>query len=550
MKIARIRTLIEQYEQNIMDNTLSVEAIDLLLNPETFAQSPEDFETDLLLEGENYSPREAMQIFVLKIVSTIDAASLYQLIEKMIARTTPVSNASAFLQQPSLIKHFFAYIRNNQPEKPNSALDFANIMELWFAKLNLTTSCKNAVIQSINKQSLPFESIIKNKNPESLDAIAAEVVTLTTEKPGLTALDFGPFTPTAPATNPYILHQSASEKGLLEFDPLTIFNAITRDKAKHNSKLSASTEKDILQAQSKAKRANIDSGPLSHTTNSTKSFDRFMLRQVNISCFVNELTKYAAHYSKPSVQIHQAIFYPEKQKKSVLQAQLKAKVANEFILYLRSNNRISIIQNKFATLLQDNKLSAEDFFTVSKDTIKLSEELQKVLSPTTAYTNSKKVTDVTTNDQADIQPTTKETKKLFGGFGNMFSSSSASTASDNPNASFIAELDKYIAHYGSATTQLSQLAFHSKDKRTSTGKLESVAKTDIANGIKLALENQESNIPERFTALLTENGLAHNPDAFFEGTKEKVKPSAALETLLKGETKAPGMTLSAAKEEV
>ena len=531
MKLTRIRALIEQYKQNIIDNTLSDEAVDLLLNPDMFAQSPEDFDADLLLEGENYGPREAMQIFVLKIVSAVDAANLHQLIEKMIARTSPVRNVSALLQQPSLIKYFIAYIKSG-------LTTFTEVENSFIEKLNLQQNdavCK-AVTKSITNHANSFfvihEQLAKEQKTAALDSIAAAVVAQTTERKLLTALDFGPFTPTAPATNPYKPHESASENDLLQLDPFAI------TKAKNNF------------------------GTLQHNTVFDSRCNLQIIRQMEYFFFASELSQYAAHYSQPLVQMHQALFHPEKRKEGILQAQSKAKVANEFILYLTVyiNSSDSDMQEKFNLLLrQNNNLSAKDFFDVSNEKIKLSEELQKFLSPTTPYIKSKfeKRADETMEviidslkNPTDTQPPSTALKKLFGGFGNMFSSSSASTVSDNPYAGFIVELDKYIAHYGSTTTQLSQLAFHSKDKRTSTGILESVAKTNIAKGIKLALENKESNIPERFTALLTENGLDHDRDAFFAGTKEKVKLSATFETLLKGETKAPGMTLSAVKEEV
>lgn len=186
MKLPQIIAIIEQYEQKIINKTLSDEDVESLLDPQLFAQSPEEMDADLQiegkdlqLEGEDYNASQAMQIFVFKIVFATDIANLYELLGKMIDKTKPIESdksAFAFLQQASLVKYFLAYLDYYQ-ETNNTSNASPAMMKLWFTKLGLSESHQERVKQSIkNHVQITKEIIAQNPDFGSFDSIANAVL--------------------------------------------------------------------------------------------------------------------------------------------------------------------------------------------------------------------------------------------------------------------------------------------------------------------------------------------------------------------------------------
>ncbi|MES2204770.1 MAG: hypothetical protein V4496_06070 [Pseudomonadota bacterium] len=224
-----------------------------------------------------------------------------------------------------------------------------------------------------------------------------------------------------------------------------------------------------------------------------------------------KLNLYIKYHNRTLTQITETIFHRENQKKDKCPASLKAKVASKFLDYICKSGGISgadiylevyngfiycfykndsasilEIQNKFASLLDEHNLSAEAFFDVSNETIKLPEIIQKFLSPTTPF----------------------ETE--------------------------IAQLRKFIDHYNSFIVQATQKTINittlfGERKISLTGLVESAAKTNVANALIAEYETENPNIKDRYLQSLTENGLTS--DKFLSGQTKYFLSAALIEKL-------------------
>lgn len=128
---------------------------------------------------------------------------------------------------------------------------------------------------------------------------------------------------------------------------------------------------------------------------------------------------------------------------------------------------------------------------------------------------------------------------MTAGAGTMFAvEPSALTLSGGDRASYTGELAVFIDHYSSSRTYFAQSVFNSH-KKTSKGKLECVAKAEVAKGLMLALKENKGadEIRKCFTMLLRVNDLKQ--DTFFNGENKEKQLSEPLKKLLSSRPPAP-----------
>lgn len=182
MKITLVRDLIAKYGRKFIDNTLSNQEVEALLDPATFDSNIQDVDVTQSLTDKNFSAADAMRLFVLELRPHMEKAIMISIVKQLIQKTNAIANEHAFIQKTSLIKLLLAQINiaADQAEQ-NSVTELVKLLASKITTKSETTT--ENLLKAVQNQSLSLvssntriEDALK-KGPESIIAepVAAEV---------------------------------------------------------------------------------------------------------------------------------------------------------------------------------------------------------------------------------------------------------------------------------------------------------------------------------------------------------------------------------------